>query len=230
MDVYLFAIPEYRESLPQAADRDLEPLVRLLQEKKETEHRELTRSLRSSRFRQLMENWKSFIEGPEQTGEPGPNAGRPIAAVASEAIWHAFEDVMRKGEAIEPGTSADALHRLRIRCKKLRYLLTFFQTLFPKKELGFITRELKLLQAHLGRFNDLHVQQLALRTFAEELMETRKGPPATLLAMGQLLGRLEEAQKTEREAFHQHFREFARPENQERFRSLFGPHPEENPS
>jgi CHAD domain-containing protein len=223
MDVYLFRIPGYRESLPDGADKDLAPLVRLLQEKKATEHKRLQRCLRSARYRHLVEDWDAFANGDVAAEECGPNAQRAIASVASETIWRAFGRVLEKGGGIGPRTPARALHRLRIDCKKLRYLITFFRSLYPAEDLNPIVKELKTLQDHLGEFNDLQVQQEALRSFAEELMETRRGPPATLLAMGQLLGRLEAAQAGERAMFHQHFSQFARPKNRKRFRVLFGP-------
>ena len=94
-----------------------------------------------------------------------------------------------------------------------------------KKRLNPIIVDLKRLQDHLGEFNDLQVQQETLRTFAQELMGSGKGPPATLLAMGQLLGRLDGAQARERGAFHHHFRQFSRPKNRKRFLQLFGADP-----
>ena len=229
MDVYLFRIPGYRESLPEGADKDLEPLVRLLREKKKKELGMLRRCLRSARHRRLVKDWAVFIDGRKLGEDPGPEAHRPIAAVASERIWQAFEKVIRKGGDIGPQTPAKALHRLRLDCKKLRYLISFFRSLYPAEELDSITQELKSLQKHLGEFNDLQVQQEALRRFAEELMETKRGPPATLLAMGQLLGQLEAAQAGERAMFHQHFSQFARPANRKRFRALFGPRPSAPP-
>jgi hypothetical protein len=61
------------------------------------------------------------------------------------------------------------------------------------------------------------------------MMATEVGPPATLLAMGQLMGQLEGKQIQEREAFHEHYERFSRPKNQERFRELFGPAPGSDP-
>ena len=79
-----------------------------------------------------------------------------------------------------------------------------------------------MLQDNLGDFNDLQVQVAALHTFADEMMETGVGPPATLMAMGQLMGQLEAEQVLERRAFHKRFRAFARKENRRRFEELFG--------
>ena len=229
LDVYLLKIPAYREALHQGAREDLEPLVRLLQEKKRVEHRKLRRCLGSKRFNRLMEDWRAFLETPDVPGSDLLNARRPIREVASERIWKAFNKVLRRGGEIGRKTAAEALHRLRIDCKKLRYLITFFRSLYPAKALNPLIKELKRLQDHLGDYNDLQVQREALGRFAEEMMATTVGPPATMLAMGQLMGQLEGKQIQEREAFHQHFGQFSCAKNQERFRDLFGPDPGADP-
>jgi CHAD domain-containing protein len=229
MDVYLLKIPAYRAALHPGARRELEPLVRLLREKKKVEHRRLRRCLRSKRYYRLVEDWREFLKAPDGADSNLLNARRPIREVASERIWKAFNKVLNKGGKIGRNASAKELHRLRIDCKKLRYLITFFRSLYSAEALDPIIKELKRLQDHLGGFNDLQVQREALRSFAEEMMATEVGPPATLLAMGQLMGQLEGKQIQEREAFHEHYERFSRPKNQERFRELFGPAPGSDP-
>ena len=223
LDVYLLRIPGFRASLAQPADDDLEPLVRLLEEKREIEHQRLVRGLRSRRYRSFIHDWRDFLHGTASERDYGPGANVPVALPVTDAIRRALRRVLETGERIRPETEPEALHRLRIQCKKLRYLITLFRSLFPPSSLNPVVKELKQLQGHLGEFNDLHVQQVALRTSAEELMAAGKGPPATLLAMGQLLGRLEGAQARERGAFESRFRHFARAKNRRRFEALFGP-------
>ncbi len=229
IDVYVLKIPEYRAALHPGAKKDLEPLVHLLREKKRVEHQRLRRCLRSKRFNRLLDDWGEFLDTPTVLDSDLLNGRRPIRELASERVWRAFNKVLRKGGEITRVTPAKALHRLRINCKKLRYLITFFQSLYPEKALNSIIMELKQLQDHLGDFNDLQVQREALRSFAEEMMTSDTGPPATLLAMGQLMGQLEEKQTQEREAFQQHFELFSRRKNQKRFLELFGPMPGAEP-
>ena len=205
LDVYLLKIPAYRAALYPTARKELEPLVRLLEEKKKVELGRLRRCLRSKRFHRLLEDWRAFLETPDTPDPALPNAQRPIRDVASERIWKALDKVQRRGARIGQFTPAKDLHRLRIDCKKLRYLLSFFQSLYPRDSLKPLNRELKGLQDHLGDFNDLQIQREALGSFAEEMMAARTAPPATLLAMGQLMGQLEGKQTKEREAFHQQF-------------------------
>ena len=157
---------------------------------------------------------------------PGRDVFLTLDAKLQQAAYEAMEDLTGRapwnGAKIGIYTPAEKLHRLRLDCKKLRYLLTFFQSLYPPDTLKPLIKELKRLQDHLGDFNDLQIQQQALRGFAEEMMATKVAPPATLLAMGQLMGQLEGKQRKEREAFHDHFSRFSHAKNLQHFQELIG--------
>ncbi len=73
------------------------------------------------------------------------------------------------------------------------------------------------------------MQRKALRSFAEEMMASDSGPPATLVAMGQLMGQMEGKQIQEREAFHQELKRFSGSGNRKRFKEFFGPVPGADP-
>lgn len=231
MDVYLLKIPGYRKALPEDARDHLEPLVRFLSKKKRLEHQRMVRSLGSKRYGRLVDEWRAFLQAPAErdTDSHVRNAARPIGTVAAERIWKSYRKVLKRGRKIDRKTSPETLHRLRIDCKKLRYLMTFFQSLFPTKALKPLIKEVKSLQDNLGDFNDLYVQRAALLGFAGEMMATEAAPPATLMAMGQLMGQLEASQSVEGEAFRARFEHFAREKNQERFRRLFDGKKDEAP-
>lgn len=223
MDVYLLKIPAYKEALPGGVQDELEPLVDFLRHKKKKEHRKLVRTLRTKRYRTFKEDWARFLDVGEVGGDPPANAQAPVADLASARIWKLYNKVLKGGMEAGEDTPAEVLHRLRILCKRLRYLMTFFENLYPQDQMKPLIKVLKGLQDNLGDFNDLHVQQLALRRFADEMLEAGVGPPETLMAMGRLMGQLETQQETERLAFSQRFREFARPSNLKRFKKLFRP-------
>lgn len=226
MDVYLLKIPEYREALPGGVQDELEPLVAFLRHKKRVAHRALVRTLGTRRFQRLLMEWEEFLDRSDPPSAEAPNGERPILRVAKERIWKVYRRVLADGEGAlgvggEP--SAEALHKLRIKCKRLRYLLEFFESLFSPAQLRPLRKELKQLQDTLGDFNDLHVQQETLRQLADEMLRTRGGPPETLMAMGRLMGQLETRQEAERMAFRQRYDRFASSRNVKRFRRLFKP-------
>ena len=103
-------------------------------------------------------------------GEPGAGDGE-LAAVGADDRAHHEETDPGGVELLHPleiddDSPDEALHRLRIDAKKLRYLLEFFRALYPPKEIGAVVGALKSLQDNLGDFNDLSVQQGAMRGFA----------------------------------------------------------------
>jgi CHAD domain-containing protein len=223
IDVYLLKIPAYQRALPEGVRDELEPLVRFLSKKKRVQHRRMVRSLESKRYARLVDDWSTFLKAPAEMSPDLPNAARPIRLVAAERIWKVYRKVLKRGRKTDRKTSPETLHRLRIDCKRLRYLMTLFQSLFPGDALKPLIRELKNLQDNLGDFNDLYVQRAALLGFAGEMLASGAAPPATLMAMGQLMGQLEARQSVEGEAFRARFQRFGRTRNQTRFRSLFGP-------
>jgi len=222
MDVYLLKVPSYQASLPKGVRDELVPLVEFLEKKKRKEHRSLVRSLKSARFAVLEKAWAELLDETAPKDKLLPHAGRQVRSVARDRILKTFRKILKKGGAIKPDSPAEALHELRIDCKKLRYILTLFRSLFPSREILPLIEELKKLQNNLGDFNDLQVQRDALHSFADEMMATGVGPPATLMAMGQLMGQLEGAQERERKAFQKRFRAFARKRNRAQFEELFG--------
>jgi CHAD domain-containing protein len=74
-------------------------------------------------------------------------------------IYKRYRRIVKKGSKISETTPDEKLHELRIDCKKLRYLLEFFTSLFPENEMKKLVKQLKQLQENLGDFNDLSVQQ-----------------------------------------------------------------------
>ncbi len=220
LDVYLLKMDDYRSELPRAVRRDLGPLEEFLRRRQRREQRRLVRGLDSERYAALLAAWEDFLDQPADL-EAAPNAGRPIAEVASERIWKVYRRAIKEGRAIGDATPAEALHQLRIECKKLRYLMEFFSSLYEGKKIGRLIRALKKLQDNLGDFNDYEVQQESLKGFAEEMRRAGAAPAATLMAMGRLVEHLEAGQARERRRFARRFATFARPANRRLARELF---------
>ncbi|HCQ01099.1 MAG TPA: hypothetical protein DIT99_10565, partial [Candidatus Latescibacteria bacterium] len=149
------------------------------------------------------------------------NIHRPIGDVASERIWRVYRRVYKQGRSITDHTPAEALHRLRIECKKLRYFLEFFHSLYKPSEMKRLTRALKRLQDNLGDFNDYEVQQDKLKSFGADMKQQRLVPVETLMAISHLVDTLRHGQARERVRFQKCFAEFSKLKNRKRFRRLF---------
>jgi len=219
LDVYIAGMEEYRASLPESDAARLAPLAEFLRRHHEAEHRALVTVLRSQRYRELIERWREYLEHAEPSA--GCRAGVPVREDASKRIWRIYCKVHEKGSAVTEATPAEALHRVRIECKKLRYLMEFFRSLYDEEAVRTLIAELKRLQDSLGDFNDLEVQQDTLRRIAHQMQDEGLASVDCLLAMGRLLGLLDERQALARGRFAACFERFASRRHRALFRELF---------
>ena len=125
------------------------------------------------------------------------------------------------GGKVRRKSPAEKLHRVRIDCKKLRYLLEFFSSLYERRDQSTLVRELKQLQDNLGDFNDICVQQDYLLNISAELPAGQQKVKNTLVAIGSLIETLDRKKQSVKDAFAKTFTNFAAPENQALFRQLF---------
>jgi CHAD domain-containing protein len=220
LDVYLLKMEGYKASLPEAVAEDLDALEAFLLTRHEEEHRRLVRGLKSARYAKLTAAWSEFLS--HLTEELADRPDTPVIQTANRRIRKVFRRLLKNGGRIDDRSPAEDLHRLRIEAKRLRYLMEFFRSLYPKKEIRGLIKSLRRLQDNLGDFNDFQIQQEALFQFAQQMVESGNADARTLMAMGRLIDRLDIRQAEEREKFHQHFDRFSAEENQARFESLFG--------
>ena len=220
-DVYVLREQQYRRLLPEEMHRDMELLFRQLREKRQKAHKKLVKILQQERFRQILQDWQKLagaIRRGEQVTERGHlDAGQVIKPI----IARQMERVLSDGRQIDSASGDDMLHKLRIDCKKLRYLLEFFASLFPGKLISVMVKQLKALQDHLGDFNDLAVQQQFLRDFLEQLPGDDPHLRGTCAAIGALIGKLNERQQLLRLEFERRFREFDSAKNRQMTEGLF---------
>jgi len=136
-----------------------------------------------------------------------------------ETIKKAWKKVIRHGRQISSATTDAELHALRIDCKKLRYLLEFFASIFPHKTITPVIRQMKELQENLGDFVDFSVQLqfLHIRLTTMTVKEEERLFPA---AMGGLMATLFQKQEDARRKFHKTFRSFDNDETAQLFHDL----------
>jgi CHAD domain-containing protein len=140
LDVFLLELPRYRASLPGSMATDLDALEEHLHIAHGKEQASLKRELESARMYKLLDDWHVVLNAETLPGEPALFADQPIEQVASKRIWRMYRRVLKVGRAIEVDGPAEDMHELRKDCKKLRYLIEFFQGIYPKKELKELIR------------------------------------------------------------------------------------------
>ena len=221
LDVFLLKLPSYAEDLPGAERGDVSLLQEMLGRRQSEEHALLVQALDSARYASLIRQWDAFLHRPSRPAVESDVGRKPILDVASRRIRKAHRKVLKQGHSIDGEATPEALHQMRIRCKKLRYLLEFFGSLYATEGIGKLISELKRLQDNLGDFNDYVVQQRLLREVARDAAQDGPESVEMLLTAGRLLDRLAAGQELERVRFGEHFIRFSRPENQRLFERLF---------
>lgn len=223
MHVYLLGFNKFRDSLPEQFREDFDPLKAFLIAHQKSEHRAMMRKINSPHFRGIVKQWRSFLESPLPEQPEASNADLPVVEVAGKRIYRIYQRVLKEGLAIKSASPADDLHELRKSCKKLRYLVEFFQSLYPGNQVRPLIKTLKVLLDNLGDFQDMEVQAYKLREFAHQMVKEGEVKADTLLAMGMLVDGLLKRQQQVREEFAARFALFSEADNRETYQALFAP-------
>ena len=170
-----------------------------------------------------LRSYNKFLDAPPSQNASEVNAQRPVETVASERIWKIYKRVMKEGASIHDESPAEDLHKLRISCKKLRYLIEFFQSLYNPKLIKQLVGAMKNLQDNLGEHNDLHVQVDKLKGFSAELQKQRTLSKETRQALSILVEHLEELQLQHRADFAASFEKLSGKAVKRQFKHLFKP-------
>ena len=220
LDVYLLDFEQYKNSLPESMKNDLDPLYDFLLIKQKVTQKELALHLRSPHYLTKISEWEQFLKEQAPTTVITPNAKLAIYELANQRILKSYKKVLRTGSEINEHSPSEALHDLRKCCKKLRYLLEFFQSLYPEEQIKAFIKNLKELQEVLGNFQDYAVQEHTLKVFSVEMLNNNT-PANTLLAIGVLVQNLDKLRIEARNEFAERFTEFKHEDKQQAFETLF---------
>ena len=152
VDVQLANLAVYEAHIAAATRRQLAGFLRHLERERATRRATLVAALDSRRYLRLLLALERFAAAPPPRRPRGDGA-LPVAKVGRRAVKRALRRLMKRGDAIGPIPDADDLHLLRIRAKRLRYVLEALRPIAgaPGRKL---LRQLVRLQDVLGRFND----------------------------------------------------------------------------
>lgn len=205
LDVYVIEWADYVEPLGLEAATALQTLRAHIVGRRDAEYVSLVTALRSERYRALIGEWRSWLDGAGGDGGPGRDAAAPMGRVAADRISAAQVRLISHGRAIDPSSPAEDLHELRKDAKRLRYLLECFGGVLPGAARKVFVQRLKALQDNLGEFQDTEVHAAQLRAFSEELVGRPTTTTATFVAIGQLAERFELRRQAARQEFGRRF-------------------------
>jgi CHAD domain-containing protein len=219
LDVYLLNFAHYKDGLPASIRDDLNPLHEFILVKQQIAHKELAKKLRSAKYLSTILEWEQYLKEQAPLKPLEPNAKLTIKQLADRRISKCYKRVLEEGSAITEHSPSEALHELRKSCKKLRYLMEFFQSLYHENQINHFIKNLKGLQEVLGNFQDLAVQENTLKLYSEEMLNNNIHAK-TILAMGVLIQNLDSLRVNARHDFASKFATFKHEENQSAFKSL----------
>jgi CHAD domain-containing protein len=222
LDVYLLKKGNYKKILPPDLQAGLDPLFDSFISSRKKEHRDFTRVLRSAKYRNFLRSWAAFLDKfAESKAASMRMAAKPVLPAARQIILKRYRKILKKGARINSRTKDESLHQLRIECKKLRYSLEFFRSLFPAEDMENLISQLKKIQDVLGNFNDFSVQRENLGAYLNDVPAAEEESSITGAAIGGLITQLYQQQRSVRDQFHDVFAEFSKAGNIRRYEQLF---------
>ena len=129
----------------------LRDVLALSERARKKQHAGMESSLASPEFQRMLLRFGAWMQD-EQWGE----AENTLEQFAVETLKKRYKLVVKSGNAVT-GTDATQLHALRIACKKLRYSIEMFGSLFGVSKTKEYVAALAELQDILGILNDIAV-------------------------------------------------------------------------
>ncbi len=147
----------------------------------------LFEGLSSQRFFQLGLALARRFEGDPWAADPGDVAAvrrdQPVEDYLQNALGRRFGSVLKTGRDLET-LSPGERHRVRIKAKKLRYMVEPFRSIAGGTAVKPILKQLHIMQDALGALNDVGVGREMLIQFARETLSDDATDRSALFAAG----------------------------------------------
>ncbi len=218
-DVHLCDQDAYFSILPRPQHDGLKMFFDIIAHDRNIEQNHVAHFLMSHDYESSLAEIELKFKHSDRIRE-GPLAHDYAADVACSYIWKRYRKICEFSRSINSDTSKETVHKLRIQCKKLRYLMEFFKCLFPEDQIGPLIKSLKILQDNLGRFNDLTVQQISLQHRLREHSNNNHCEMKLVDSVSTLITVLDQQQSKERHEIIDHFSVLDSPEIRTCFKTL----------
>jgi len=162
LDVMIDNLQKFRKSRPADDKTAIDTIVQKLDKKRKKARKRFMTMVESKTYRRFVRDFTEFLTHETRgivsiKNDLVPNEVRHVAPV----ILHQHLANVRAYDSYIEEAPVELLHQLRIEFKRLRYAVMFFEDVLGKSIEDFIV-ELKNMQDHLGRLNDIVVAQAVL--------------------------------------------------------------------
>ena len=216
LDIYLLREDEYKELVPEGgSSKELRSIFVTLKTRRRRALKNMIDLLISDNYQDMVSRWNNFFNNYNRYLEND----KPLFRTASSLIFKRYKRVIKEGSVLSPQHLDEGFHNLRIDCKKLRYLLEFFSSIYPKDEILLAIKQLKSLQENLGDFNDLSVQIETLKKILANA--AKKNKTALIQDISGLIAVLSFKKQQLRNKFQSLFTDFGSTKNRKLFEGMF---------
>lgn len=197
LDVYLLSREPYQQLLPIDLRPGLDPMFADFASCREREQHAVRGWLTSAAYEASVSEAERLLEAFERSA--ARDVTDPLNHKWGAAIiGKRYKKIAGHAERIDNRTADATIHQLRVECKKLRYALEFFGSVFDENTLAAAIKRLKRLQDALGVFNDLSVQRAFLANYLEQNQDGFGTNTALAASIGGLVGALYQRQIDQR--------------------------------
>lgn len=203
LDVQVEELPRRRQSVPEVP-HGLDLVETRLLESRDRARENMLDGLDGARYQDFLRDFRSWLREDPLRKRPAPDAlVRPLDPVAPAAALLLAERIARtldRGRRARKKSTDRRLHKLRIACKKTRYLVEFFRPLMADEGALPFLKAMVALQDLIGMQHDAVVAQERLRGLLSDCRKDERAGLATGFALGRLLALEEERARSLRAA------------------------------
>ncbi|MDZ4770809.1 MAG: CHAD domain-containing protein [Chloroflexota bacterium] len=168
LDVQIDDLQKGAEALPDHA-AGLAGAIALLDSRRADARAALVRLFDRGSYRRFVQDYAAFLTSPGKGArETDPETVHPfkLRHVLPEMIYKHLGSVRAYNDVLDDADMT-TLHALRIEFKRLRYVVSLFGDVLGTSAAEFVA-ELKLIQDHLGRLNDMSIAHERLTELTDE--------------------------------------------------------------
>lgn len=184
LDVQIARAAKFCTMAPPSLRKSFAEFVHDLEVERTAQRRLLMQALDSRRYNTLLVRLERFTAARPRRRTVGAG-GLPAAGLAADALASAYRKLLKQGRKVHADPLPEELHALRIRAKRVRYVLEFFRGVAGKAACR-AARRLARLQDLLGDYNDSMVTAAFVQRFVDGA--GADAPPSTQIAMGAVIG------------------------------------------